>query len=337
MPLHTDYRPEELDQIVGNETLTKAIRAAITRDNPFKTFLLTGPSGCGKTTIARILKNELGISQFDFKYYNASNTRGIDTIREVIMDMQFAPMDGKYKMYVFDECHQLTPQAQEALLKDTEEPLPHIFFVFCTTDPDRLKTTFKRRGFQGQVEKLIRKDIISLLKDVLEAELEFHRDRKAKINARNQEAKKTDKKIAKLEQIPGEILSAVADAADGSPGQALKLLDQVVDMDDLSNAIDSLQVVFGDEVTILELAQTIADQRIQVDTKWKKAQELLKAMEMEPEVIRKGILTYLGKVMLGGGSSVLIRMMITIFSESTMYSYKAGLVAQCHEACYIGE
>jgi DNA polymerase III gamma/tau subunit len=324
MPLHTDYRPDTLDMMYGNEKTIESIRGTIKSDNPFHTFLITGPSGCGKTTIARIIKNELKISDWDYKYFNASNTRGIDTVREVLQGMLLSPMEGKHKLYVFDECHQLTPQAQEALLKDTEEPPGHVYFVFCTTEPEKLKPAFKRRGFQAQVEKLLRKDMLALMREVIESEIYFYK-----------ETGDSDR-VEKLEGLPNDLLSEIVDVADGSPGQALKLLDQVVQTDNYDDARGNLQGVFGDEASILELARTIADQRIQTETKWKKCQQLLASLDSETEAIRKGILTYLGKVMLGKDCSPDIAMMIVVFEESTMYSYKAGLIRQCYEACAVG-
>jgi DNA polymerase-3 subunit gamma/tau len=327
MPLHTDYRPEEIDQVYGNETLMKSLKAVLQREDPFRTFLFTGPSGCGKTTIARIIKNELGISDYDYKYFNASNTRGIDTVREILIDMQLSPMEGDYKLYVFDECHQLTPQAQEALLKDTEEPPKHVFFVFCTTEPDKLKATFKRRGFQGQVEKLLRKDILNLMKEILDAEIYYYENEKA--------TPEIDLKLKRMKSLPDDLLSEISDAADGSPGQALKLLDQVVDLDDLEDARKNLHQVFGDEPSILELAQTIADQRIRPETKWKKSQRLLAGMTAEPEAIRKGLLTYLNKVMLGNLASQQIVDQIDFLESHTMYSWNAGLTKAIWYACLV--
>jgi len=329
MPLHTDYRPTCLDELYGNETTVESIRGALNAENPFHTFLITGPSGCGKTTIARIIKNELNISDWDYKYFNASNTRGIDTIREVLQGMLLSPMEGQYKLYVFDECHQLTPQAQEALLKDTEEPPDHVYFVFCTTEPEKLKPTFKRRGFQAQVEKLLRKDILNLMKEVIDSEIFFY-ENKTPVTDQIEDT------IARLKSVPNDLFSEIVNAADGSPGQALKLLDQIIRTPNMEDARGNLQGIFGDESTILEIARTISDQRIQVDTKWKKCQGLLAAIDAESEAIRKGILTYLGKVMLGNLSSPEIAIMIVIFGESTMYSYKAGLIAQCYEACAVG-
>lgn len=336
MPLHVDYRPTTLDEIYGNEKLVESIRGAINADSPFHTFLITGPSGCGKTTIARIIKNELNVSDWDYKYFNASNTRGIDTVRELLSTMFLSPMEGKYKLYVFDECHQLTPQAQEALLKDTEEPPEHVYFVFCTTEPDKLKPSFKRRGFQAQVEKLLRKDIINLMKEVLASELEFYENKPPAVNQTGDQIAQTVDMIERLKTIPDDLLVEIVNAADGSPGQALKLLDQVIRTANMEDARGNLQGIFGDEASILEIARTIADQRIATDTKWKKCQGLLASLDAESEAIRRGILTYLGKVMLGKQASPEIAMMIVIFEDSTMYSYKAGLIRECYEACAVG-
>ena len=324
MALNTDYRPQSLDELIGNEALVEALKGALRRDKPFQTYLITGPSGCGKTTIAGIIKNELECSDHDYTYFNASNTRGIDTVREVIEKMQMSPMAGKVRLFVFDECHQLTRQAQEALLKDTEEPPPHVYFIFCTTEPEKLQVTFKRRGFQGQVEKLIRNEVIQLMKEVLESEI-----------AEAEDAKDT-KQAEKLKQFPGKLLSKIATLSEGSPGQALKLLDQVVNMD-YAKAEVSIHTIFGDEASTLDIGRTLVDDRIKWETKWLKIQKLIDTIQVEPEIIRKGVLTYLYKVFVLPPPREDIAEMITLLSESTFYSYKAGLAAQLFYACKCGE
>ena len=325
MALNVDYRPQSLDEVVGNEALVKSLKGVLRRDKPKQTYLFTGPSGCGKTTLARIIKDELDCSTFDYHYFNASNTRGIDTVREVVQNLQMAPMRGQVKVYVFDECHQLTRPAQEALLKDTEDPPPGVFFIFCTTEPEKLQSTFKRRAFQGQVQKLRRAEMTNLLNDILAAE-----------ETEAVEAKDEDR-LAKLETFPDELVSKIVDASDGSPGQALKLLDQIVELDDFSIAEKSLQSIFADEASVLEISRTLCDERLKFDTKWGKVRPALEALQQEPEQIRHGILTYLSKVAGSVAHRPDVMEMISYFKESTFYSGKAGLQLMCYQSCFVGE
>ena len=315
MPLHTKHRPQTLEEFVGNETMIKSLKSVLRGEDAQHTFLLTGPSGCGKTTLARIIKNELNCSDYDFRQFNASNTRGIDTVREVLDEMALAPMKGKVKIYFFDECHSLTKPAQEALLKDTEQPPSHVYFIFCTTEPDKLKETFTRRGFQGEVKRFVRGEIVSLLNSVLEKELDPE----------------------DFKSYPQKIISKIAMVCNGSPGQALKILDSIIDIADNDEAYHAVEVATASEASTQELNRAIADQRMGFKAKWPRVQSLLRDISAEPEALRKGILTYLEKIMYGNSASMEIVEMIEIFSDSCMYSYKAGLIAMCYHACLLSK
>jgi len=107
MPLHIDYRPTKLDQVVGNKSTIQVLTELLDRDRKDipHTYLFHGPSGCGKTTLARIMSDELGCVNIDRKEFNTSNTGGIDMARsEIIENMRFKPMGGSVRVYIIDEC-----------------------------------------------------------------------------------------------------------------------------------------------------------------------------------------------------------------------------------------
>lgn len=140
MPLHTNYRPESLDEIVGNEAAIESLRSVLSREKDIPhSYFLTGLPGGAKTTTARIIKIILGIERGDYYEYNTANTRGIDTIRDISSGCEMMPMFGSRKMYMMDECHQLTGPAMEAMLKLLEEPPPHVYFAMCTSEPEKIK------------------------------------------------------------------------------------------------------------------------------------------------------------------------------------------------------
>ena len=105
MTLPTNYRPENLDEFQGNKALIRSLRSVLDRDDDIPpAFLFSGPSGCGKSTLARIIKNMLNITNINYHFYNASNTRGIDTIRDIIDNAPYFGIAGGKKLYVFEEC-----------------------------------------------------------------------------------------------------------------------------------------------------------------------------------------------------------------------------------------
>jgi DNA polymerase III gamma/tau subunit len=102
MNLYTKYRPKNLGEIFGNSLVVMALQQAFKKDAVPTTMMLCGPTGCGKTTLARIIKEELGCSDNNFNELNMSNTRGIDTIRDVIQFSQYQTFDGGVKIFLFD-------------------------------------------------------------------------------------------------------------------------------------------------------------------------------------------------------------------------------------------
>lgn len=120
LPLHTKYRPSNFDTFYGNDSLVSSLISILTRkEGQPRTFLFQGPSGCGKTTIARIMKSYLECSDEDFYEYNAANTRGIDTIREIRAAAEYKPWLGKVKIYLLDECFH-----KDTLIKTTQGEKP---------------------------------------------------------------------------------------------------------------------------------------------------------------------------------------------------------------------
>ncbi len=185
-PLHHKYRPKSFAELVGQEAIATTLTNAIRSAKIAPAYLFTGPRGTGKTSSARILAKSLNCLQGDkptaepcgicdvcqgiTKGYSldvieidaASNT-GVDNIREVIEKAQFAPVQCRYKVYVIDECHMLSTQAFNALLKTLEEPPRHVVFVLATTDPQRVLPTiisrcqrfdFRRINLQAMVKHL---------------------------------------------------------------------------------------------------------------------------------------------------------------------------------------
>lgn len=146
------YRSRSLDEIIGQEHITKTLNEAIKKGRISHAYLLTGPRGVGKTSIARILAHEINnlpysddSTHIDIIEIDAASNRRIDEIRELRDKVNIAPTSAKYKVYIIDEVHMLTKEAFNALLKTLEEPPVHAVFILATTDAHKLPDTIISR------------------------------------------------------------------------------------------------------------------------------------------------------------------------------------------------
>jgi DNA polymerase-3 subunit gamma/tau len=164
--LYRKYRPQDFDDVVGQEGVVRTLKNAIASEQVRQAYLFAGPRGTGKTSMARILAKALNCAQgptptpdkicnacvtiangtsLDVVEMDAASQRGIDDIREIRERVVLQPAEGRYKVYILDEAHQLTDAAWNALLKVIEEPPPHLVFVFCTTDIAKVLPTVRSR------------------------------------------------------------------------------------------------------------------------------------------------------------------------------------------------
>lgn len=145
MVLYRKYRPQNLDEVIGQEHVVTTLKNALTSKKVAHAYLFAGPRGTGKTSVARILAKELGVSDLDLIEIDAASNRGIDDVRSLREAINFLPTQSPKKVYILDEAHMLTREAFNALLKTLEEPPEHAHFVLCTTEPHKLPITIISR------------------------------------------------------------------------------------------------------------------------------------------------------------------------------------------------
>jgi DNA polymerase-3 subunit gamma/tau len=164
--LYRKYRPQTFEEVVGQEAVVRTLSNAIESGKIRQAYLFAGPRGTGKTSLARILAKSVNCklgptahpdntchacvaisngTSLDVIEMDAASQRGIDDIREIRERVVLQPVEGRSKVYILDEAHQLTDAAWNALLKLIEEPPPHLLFVFCTTDLAKVLPTVRSR------------------------------------------------------------------------------------------------------------------------------------------------------------------------------------------------
>jgi DNA polymerase III subunit gamma/tau len=189
--LYRKYRPQNFDEVVGQEPIVRTLKNAIAGDQVRQAYLFAGPRGTGKTSLARILAKGLNCAQgptttpdntchacvaissgtsLDVIEMDAASQRGIDDIREIRERVVLQPAEGRYKIYILDEAHQLTDAAWNALLKLIEEPPPHLVFVFCTTDLSKVLPTVRSRCQTFVFQRPRLPELITKLRRIADAE-----------------------------------------------------------------------------------------------------------------------------------------------------------------------
>src|SRR5579875_4093417 len=219
--LYRTYRPQTSSEVAGQQAVVRTLTNAIETGKVRQAYLFAGPRGTGKTSLARILAKSVNCehgptpapdntchacvaitngTSLDVIEMDAASQRGIDDIREIRERVVLQPVEGTYKVYILDEAHQLTDAAWNALLKLIEEPPPHLLFVFCTTELQKVLPTVRSRCQTFVFQRPRLPDLVRKLRRIADAE---------------------------RMDVPDAALGLVARAARGSFRDALSTLDQL--------------------------------------------------------------------------------------------------------------
>ena len=241
VPLYRKYRPQTIEQIVGQEHIKKALTNAIQMDRISHAYLFTGPRGTGKTSTARIFAKSLNCEHgptispcnecencknitnsipIDVIEIDAASNRSVNDADEIIQKVALAPVQSRYKIYIIDEVHMLTNQAFNALLKTLEEPPKNVIFILATTEVHKVLDTIKSRCQRFDFKRITTDDISKHLRYIADKEV---------IN------------------ITDDALSYIAQNSAGGMRDSIALLDQlsVLNSSDSKISVDDINRLLG--------------------------------------------------------------------------------------------
>ncbi|HTP02453.1 MAG TPA: DNA polymerase III subunit gamma/tau [Anaerolineales bacterium] len=269
--LYRKYRPKGWDEVIGQEHVVRTLRNAIAADRVGHAYLFGGPRGTGKTTLARLLAKAVNcladdLAQrpcnkcanckavnenrfMDLIEIDAASNTGVDDIRDLRDKINFAPSQGRYKIYIIDEVHMLSTQAFNALLKTLEEPPPHAIFVLATTEIHKIPATVLSRCQRHEFRRVPVDEILSNLQQIVKAEGIQADDEALTLIARQATGSMRDAQslLDQLSSVGGRITLNLAQAVLGTATsesvlaviQSIREREPAAGLDSIHRALDS--------------------------------------------------------------------------------------------------
>lgn len=265
-PLHLKYRPDDWDQVVGQDTVVDSLKDLVL-DGAQRAFLFFGPSGCGKTTLARLVASQVNCTTP--MEVDAATYTGIDAMREVSRSTLYS-MGSEPRVVIIDECHALSKQAWQSLLKSIEEPNPDVWWCLCTTEGKKVPATIRNRCAVYELRSVRDKDLRTLLAGVVSAE---------------------------EGDVDEGVLDLCVKAAHGSPRKALTALEKAWSSTSRHEASEVLGEPDEEDPQVIELCRALAE-----SAGWSKLMKMVRGLESAgygAESVRIVVVAYFTKVAMG--------------------------------------
>ncbi len=284
--LHQKYRPQTFEDVVGQDAVVKSLTSVLSHKGS-QAFMLYGPSGVGKTTLARIACHKLGCHDDAIMEIDAATNTGIDEMRAIQADVQYRPFGGDARAVIIDECHRLSRNAWDSMLKVLEEPPKYLTWWLCTTEASKVPHTIKTRCATFTLKSVTNEDLHRLLK-----------------------------RVCKAEGIKTDYNNLIVYEAHGSPRQLLVNLVQCRNATSEKEAKEVLRSA-QDSEPVRELCQLLLK-----GENWQKAMAIVGRMEHEaPESVRILVSIYLSKVLQGAtNEDRIIHLLNMLEAFSTPYN-----------------
>lgn len=293
MSLYNRYRPQSFNDMVGNKEELKSLEDQLKNENRSHVYLFTGPSGCGKTTAARITANMIDA---EIQEYNSANNRGIDTAREIIERNKYSPLLKNKLVYIIDEAHKCTSDFWNALLKPLEDHPDFVFYIICTTEDTKIPKAVHTRSKKYKFNYLKSVQIFKIISRIVEEE---------------------------QIEIDEEVLEEISENCDGSPRQAIVLLEKVMNIEKQK----ALKIIgnIEEDSEIIDLCRGLLK-----GMDWTECAKILKSIkDKDTESVRYAILGYMNSVLLSGKQNDRAAQIMYEFKNPFYNSGKAGLTLAC--------